>query len=140
MSKVSHSTAVGSIMYSMVNTRLDLSYSIGLLSKFMSNPRKAHWTAMKHVLRYIASTTELGLKYEKVGDLIEVEGYVDANFSGDKDSSKSTTAYVFMVSGNCISWKSQLQPIVTLSTTEAKYVATTEAIKEGFGYKDCSRC
>ncbi|XP_062073852.1 secreted RxLR effector protein 161-like [Humulus lupulus] len=85
MSKVPYSTAVGSIMYSMVSTRPDLAYSICLLSKFMSNPGKAHWTAMKHVLRYMASTTELGFKY-------------DADFAGDKDSRKSSTAYVFMVS------------------------------------------
>ena len=57
-------------------------------------------------------------------------GYVDANFVGDIDSRKSTTGFVFTLGGTTISRVSNLQKIVTLSTTKAKYVATTEAGKE----------
>ena len=56
---------------------------------------------------------------------------MDSDFAGDKDTRRSTTAYFFTVCGNCVSWKSQLQPVVALSTTEAEYIAATEAIKEG---------
>ncbi|KAI5678528.1 hypothetical protein M9H77_09478 [Catharanthus roseus] len=48
----------------------------------------------------------------------------------DKDGRKSTSSYFFTLVGNCLSWKSQLQPVVTLSTTEPEYIAATEAIKE----------
>ncbi|KAL0319279.1 UNVERIFIED_CONTAM: Retrovirus-related Pol polyprotein from transposon TNT 1-94 [Sesamum angustifolium] len=62
-------------------------------------------------------------------------GYVDSNYANDRDSRRSTTSYVFTLCGACISWKSQLQNIVALSTTEAEYIATTEAFKEAIWLK-----
>ncbi|RVW89466.1 Retrovirus-related Pol polyprotein from transposon TNT 1-94 [Vitis vinifera] len=61
---------------------------------------------------------------------LKLQGYVDADFAGDIDSRKSTTGFVFTLGGTAISWTSNLQKIVTLSTTEAEYVAATEAGKE----------
>ena len=61
---------------------------------------------------------------------MKLQGYVDADFAGDIDSRKSTTGFVFTLGGTTISWASNLQKIVILSTTEAEYVATTEAGKE----------
>lgn len=57
-------------------------------------------------------------------------GYVDFDFAGDRDSRKSTIAYYFIFERNYISWKSQLQPLVALSATEAEYTALTYAFKE----------
>ena len=64
------------------------------------------------------------------GDNLQVQGFVDADHSGDRDSGRSTTSYVFTVGDTAVSWVSQLQKIVALSTTEAEYVAITEASKE----------
>ncbi|RVW22925.1 Retrovirus-related Pol polyprotein from transposon TNT 1-94 [Vitis vinifera] len=61
---------------------------------------------------------------------LKLQDYVDADFAGDIDSRKSTTGFVFTLGGTAISWTSNLQKIVTLSTTEAEYVAATEAGKE----------
>ena len=61
---------------------------------------------------------------------LKLQGYVDADFTGDIDSRKNTTGFVFTLGGTAISWASNLQMIVTLSTTEAEYVAATEAGKE----------
>jgi len=63
-------------------------------------------------------------------DSLDLAGYVDSDFAGDRDSRKSTTSYFFTLGGNCISWKSQLQPLVALSSIEAEYVAVTNAFKE----------
>ena len=63
------------------------------------------------------------------GDL-ELKGFVDADYASNRDTRRSTTAYMFMTSQNCISWKAQLQSVVALSTTEAEFMATTEAFKE----------
>ena len=63
-------------------------------------------------------------------DVLELVGFADSDFAGDRDSRKSTTAYFFTLGGNYISWKSQLQPLVTLSSTEAEYIAITDAFKE----------
>ena len=64
------------------------------------------------------------------GASLKLQGYVDADFAGDIDSRKSTTGFVFILGGITISWVSNLQKIVTLSTTKAKYVTVTEAGNE----------
>ncbi|KAI5673320.1 hypothetical protein M9H77_13684 [Catharanthus roseus] len=70
------------------------------------------------LLRYLNGTLDKGLHYHNWSDIFERNGYVDSDFAGDKDA------------GNCVSWKSQLQPVFALLTTEAEYIAATEAIKE----------
>ena len=60
---------------------------------------------------------------------------MDSDYAGDRDKRKPTTAYFFTLCGNCISWKSQLQNVVALSTTEAEYIALTEAAKEAIWLK-----
>ena len=61
---------------------------------------------------------------------IVLQGYVDSDMASDKDSKRSTTGYVFTMGGTAVSWISKLQKVVTLSTTEAEYIAATEASKE----------
>ncbi|XP_031272906.1 secreted RxLR effector protein 161-like [Pistacia vera] len=114
----------------MISTRLDLAFAISLLSRYMSNPGSDHWIALKWVLRYINSTACIGLEYCKRTSTLDLVGFVDSDFVGDRDSRKSTTAYCFTLGRNCISWKSQLQPLVALSSTEAEYVALADGFKE----------
>lgn len=64
-----------------------------------------------------------------------LKGFVDADFAGDRDNKKSTTPYMFTLCCTCVSWKSQLQPIVAMSTIEVEYVAATEVIKEALWLK-----
>ena len=71
---------IGSMMY-MVNTRLNICYAINTLSQFMVEPRRAHWAAAKHVLRYLQGTVDLGLKYTRGND-IGLSGFTDANWVG----------------------------------------------------------
>ncbi|XP_031283142.1 secreted RxLR effector protein 161-like [Pistacia vera] len=130
MENVPYSNAIGYVMYVMISTRPDLAYAITLLSRFMSNPGNEHWNALKWLLRYINCTVQIGLVFCKRNASLDLVGYVDVDFVGDRDSRKSTTAYYFTLGGNCVSWKSQLQPLVALSTTEAKYVTVSDAFKE----------
>ena len=60
-----------------------------------------------------------------------VRGYVDASFNTDEDDSKSQTGYVFILNGGAVSWRSAKQSVVAASTTEAEYVAASEAAQEG---------
>ena len=94
----------------------------------MNNPSKLHWEAIKWILRYLRDTTSKALCF-KGGDTI-LTGYVDADLAGNVDIRRSTTGYVYTLGGTAVSWGSQLQKIVALSTTEAKYVVVTEASKE----------
>ncbi|XP_060969865.1 secreted RxLR effector protein 161-like [Cannabis sativa] len=135
MKDVPYSNAVGSVMYLMVSTRPDLGYAMSVLSKYMANPGKVHWLAMKWVFRYLLGTTKVGLIYNRQKANNIIEGYSDSDYAGDRDNRRSTSAYFFLIGGNCVSWKVQLQTVVALSTTEAEYVATTEAIKEAIWLK-----
>jgi transposase InsO family protein len=135
MQKVPYANAVGSVMYTMVCTRPDVAHAISILSRFMANPGPEHWTALKWLLRYLKGSADLGLHFKFCKEGVVLKGYVDSDYASNKDNRKSTTAYVFTLCGACISWKSQLQSIVALSTTEAEYVAATEAIKESLWLK-----
>ncbi|OAE31211.1 hypothetical protein AXG93_4188s1020 [Marchantia polymorpha subsp. ruderalis] len=98
-----YSSAVGTVMYTMVCSRPDIAHAISVLSRYMSNPGKDQWLAMKHLLRYLKGTTDVGLVYCKRGSSILVESYVDSDYAGDKDNKKSTIAYQFLINGNCVS-------------------------------------
>ncbi|XP_031281997.1 secreted RxLR effector protein 161-like [Pistacia vera] len=135
MEKIPYANVIGSIMYAMISTRPDPSYSISLLSRFMSNPSIEHWLALKWLMKYINSTIYVGLEYKKRGNSLDLVGYVNSDFAGDMDTRKSTTSYYFTLGGNCISWKSQLQPIVALSSIEAECIAIADVFKEGLWLK-----
>ncbi|CAM8885291.1 unnamed protein product [Rhodiola kirilowii] len=112
---------IGCLMY-LTTTRPDIMFPVCYLSRFMSCPKEAHLTGAKRVLRYIKGSTKLGLFYMR-SEVDLFVGYTDSDFAGDVDSSKSTSGYVFIMSNAAVAWSSRKQPIVTLSTTEAEYVA-----------------
>ena len=128
MSKVPYALAIGSLMYAMVCTRLDITHPVEVVSRFMSRSRKQHWEAVKWILRYLKSSSDTWLCFTCAS--LKLQDYVNADFASDIDSRKSTTGFVFTLGGTAISWVSNLQKIVTLSTTEAEYVAATEIGKE----------
>ncbi|CAM8991050.1 unnamed protein product [Rhodiola kirilowii] len=104
----------------------------------MSQPGKAHWNAIKWVLRYVKGSLDKGLMFgttnmDNNSDIIT--GYVDSDFAGCIDTRKSQKGYVFNVYGTAVSWKAGLQPVVTLSKTEAEFVAVTEVGKEALWLK-----
>ena len=134
MKVVPYTNTVGSIMYSMIGTRPDLAYPVGVISRFMSKPLKDHWQAAKWVLRYMRGTEKKKLCYKKQGEFV-LKGYCDSDYGGNHDNRRSTTGFVFTAGGNTISWKSRLQKVVALSTTEAEYMALTEAVKEAIWLK-----
>ncbi|XP_062086067.1 secreted RxLR effector protein 161-like [Humulus lupulus] len=132
MASIPYAKAIGSIMYAMISTRPDLAFAVSILSKFMSNPGEEHWKGLKWLLRYLKATLKYNLQFNKAGAQVKLEGCVDSDYASNKDSRKSLTSYCFQLNSYCISWKSQLQLVVALSTTEAEFMATTEAFKEVF--------
>ena len=84
MELIPYANVIGTIMYSMISTRPDLAFSISLLSRFMSNPGKLHWEALKYLLRYINGSLNIGLHYMKRSDALDLVGFVDSDFAGDR--------------------------------------------------------
>ena len=131
MRTVPYSHAVGSLMYLAISTRPDIAYAVGVLSRFSSNPGMAHWAAVKHLFRYLKGTMDYKLTYKPDPSSPSLfTTYSDADHGGCKDSGKSTGAYVVNMGTGAVSWRSKLQTIVALSTTEAEYIAATSAGQE----------
>lgn len=135
MKNVPYSNAIGSVIYLMVCTRPDLAFTVSTLSRYMSNPGPTHWEALKWLFKYLKGTCNVGLVYKFSTEGVKLKGFTDANYAGDRDNRKSTSSYVFTLCESCISWKSQLQHVVALSTTESEYIAATEAFKESMWFK-----
>ncbi|GJR34544.1 retrovirus-related pol polyprotein from transposon TNT 1-94 [Tanacetum coccineum] len=92
---------------------------------------KNHWEAVKWILKYLRGTANVGLVYgTDRGNHVDVTGFVDSDYAKDPDKGRSITGYTFLVQGCVVSWKATLQHVVALSTTEAEYMALTEAVKE----------
>ena len=128
MSRIPFASAVGSIMYAMICTRLDVSYALSICSRYQADPGEGHWVAVKNILKYLRRTKDAFLIYGD-GEL-EVTGYTDASFQTDKDDYKSQSGYIFYLNNGAVSWKYSKQETVTDSTIEAEYIAAFEAAKE----------
>ncbi|GKV30830.1 hypothetical protein SLEP1_g39605 [Rubroshorea leprosula] len=128
MSRVPYSSAVGSLMFAMVGTRPDIAQAVEAVSKYMANPGRVHWDAVKWILRYLKDTSSVSLCYRSMEP--DCVGFVDADFAGDRDKRRSTSGNVFIMAGGAVSWESKLQPVVALSTTEAEYISISHACKE----------
>ncbi|KAH9657439.1 hypothetical protein KPL70_023077 [Citrus sinensis] len=135
MMNVPYASAVGCLMYAIVLTRPDLSYVVSVVSRYMANPGEEHWRAVKWILRYLNGTGTYGLMYGgQRQDDSQIVGYVDSDYAGDLDRRRSLTGYLFTFNNCTVNWKAQLQSVVACST-EAKYTATTEVVKEAIWLK-----
>lgn len=120
---------VGSLMFLAVATRPDISFAVGNVSRHMEKPAMAHVNAVKRILKYVKATMDMGIRYEANVDL-SLCGYSDADYAGDIETRRSTSGYVFLFGNGIISWGSERQKSVALSTTESEYMAAASAVKE----------
>ena len=102
MQKIPYASAVGSLMYAQVCTRPNITYIVGMLGRYLSNPGLDHWKAAKRVIRYLQRTKDFMLTYRK-SDQLEIIGYFDSDFSRCQDSRRSTSGYICMLAGGAIS-------------------------------------
>ena len=131
MKGIPYASAVGSIMYAVRCTRPDVAFSQNLTSRFQQNPGECHWTAVKNILKYLRNTKDMFLVYG--GDVereLSVTCYTDASWETDRDDIKSQTGYVFVMNGGAVDWKSAKQSTLAMSSTEAEYIAASEAAME----------
>ena len=82
MAKVPYANAVGSLMYAMVCTRLDISQAISVVSRYMNDPGKGHWQAVRWILQYLQNTLDVGLSFEQDESLGQcIVGYCDFDYA-----------------------------------------------------------
>ncbi|XP_042065538.1 secreted RxLR effector protein 161-like [Salvia splendens] len=132
MQDIPYASVVGSVMYAMIGTRPDVAQAISCTSRYMSNHGREHWQALKWILRYLRGAGNMGILFNSTDYGMEdaLIGYCDSDFAGSIDTRKSQSGYIFTMYGAAVSWKSGLQNVVALSTTEAEYISLTSAVKE----------
>lgn len=137
-----YQAAVGALMYAAQCTRPDISFAVSALSQYCSRPNQEHYTAVKRVLRYLRGTTHHGITYHgkdttaiQPQDHPILHGYCDSDYANDRADRRSYTGYAFYLGNAVVSWQSRKQTTVTLSTTEAEYMAASEAVKEALWWR-----
>jgi len=121
-------------MYAAQATHPDIAFAVAALSRYLLKPYKTHMTAAKRVLRYLKSTADAKLVFPGLGGSLEgLVGYTDSDWAGDRHDWKSQGGYIFKMAGTPISWKSKKQTVVARLTTEAEYLACSEATREAQG-------
>lgn len=119
---------VGRLVY-LASTRPDLAFSIHVLTQYMQTPRTEHWEAAIHVIRYLKGSIGQGIML-RAASPIHVTGWSDSDWAGCSASRRSVTGWIAQIGTSIVSWKSQKQDTVSLSSTEAEYRAMTEILKE----------
>lgn len=119
---------IGCLLYIAVNTRPDIAASVSILAQKVSGPTQNDWLELKRVLRYLKGTKNLKLALSSQNEACHA--YADANWAEDKRDRKSNTGYIVFVCGGAVSWCSKKQSCVALSSTEAEFMALSEAAKE----------
>ena len=153
MANVPYASLVGALMYAAIGTRPDIAFSVGALSRFLSNPGRHHWKEAKRMLTYLKGTSHYAIQYSSSmsspgkatgysrGVAMKpvespLEGFSDSDWAGCVDTQRSTSGFVWMMNGGTICWRSRLQSIVALSSTEAEYVRATPAVQEILWLRD----
>jgi len=126
--KFPYQNIVGALLYLSINTRPDIAYAVGVLSRFCKTPNYRACKALIRVLIYLRGTIDVGITFS--GSTLDLHAFSDADWAGDLDSRRSTTGYVLYAAGGPISWQSKLQCTVAASTMEAEYMAAFHAIQE----------
>ena len=112
---------IGCLLY-LTGSRPNIAFSVGVCSRFQSNPKVSHLNAVKRVIKYVDGTCDYGLFYSKESNL-PLAGFSYYDWAGNADDRKSTTSGCFYVGANLVAWMSKKQNFVSLSTAEAEYIA-----------------
>ena len=130
MVKVPYRELVGKLLYLAVATRPDISYSVGVLCRFIENPGREHWGTARRLLRYLKGSVDLKLVYSRSTSPDHFTTYSDADLSGNPDNCRSTGGFAICIGGGAVQWGSRLQPHVSLSSTESEYTIASKVACE----------
>jgi hypothetical protein len=127
-------SGTGMLLYLVKHSRPDISNAVRELTKIMDGATEAAYKEMLRVIKYVMDTKEWGLKFEPIlpkGKMKwDVVVYSDSDWAGDKNNRRSISGFILYLCGVPIMWRSKQQASVSLSSTEAEYVAISEAAKE----------
>jgi hypothetical protein len=110
----------------LTHTHPDISFVVGLISRYMQTPHESHWKAAKMILRYVRGTVQFEIHYSSGGTPLLI-CFTDLDWVGDLDDQKSTAGYVFNLGSGPVTWACKKQQAISLSSAEVEYRATVNA-------------
>src|SRR5882757_4386648 len=129
-----YQSLIGSLLYVQIGTRPDISFAVSRLVQYAANPSPQHLRLAKYVLAYLSGMSDLRLCYDGAnGD--GLHGYSDSSLADQTDDRHSTSGYVYILMNGAISWSSRKQKTVAQNTTEAEYMAMTDAANQAAWYR-----
>ena len=130
--KEAYRRAMGSLLYLATNTRPGIAVGTSILARHVSDSTEADCVEVKRLFRYLKHTKQMKMKLgnteEQQSNSLTV--FVDADWGGDVEDRESSSGYFFRYLGATVAWTSRKQSMITLSSTEAKYIALAEALQE----------
>lgn len=127
--------AVGSLIHAATVSRPDIMFAVNMVSRFLNCYNEQHWNAIKKIFKYLKDTKDYGIFYKSNSSNTDLIGYCDADYANDLETRRSITGYVFLKNEGAVTWTTQKQNSVALSTTEAEYMACCAATKEAIWLK-----
>ena len=129
-----YQSLIGSLLYVQIGTRPDISFAVSRLAQYAANPSPQHLQLAQYVLSYLVGTVNKKLVYDGAdGD--GLHGYTDSSLGDQTGNRHSTSGYVFLLANGAISWSSRKQKTVAQNTTEAEYMAMTDATNQAAWYQ-----
>ena len=129
--------AVGSLMWLVVWSKTEIYNATHVVARHVDDPSERHWQAVLQIIKYALGTKDQSLMFER-GPNLDLSVYTDANYAEKADDRRSVSGVVVTVGSSTVRCSSNTQKIVTLSTTEAEYVALGDGVKEGLFVKAVS--
>lgn len=121
---------VGCLMYLMLGSRPDISFSVNYYSRYQDKNINEVWKGLKRLLRYLKGTIDVCLKFERKSNELEMTCYVDSDWGGDSNDRRSVSGYLIKFFGNTVLWVTRKQNCVSLSSTEAELIALCSAVQD----------
>ena len=119
---------VGSLICLTI-TRSNITFAIGIVFRFMVEPKQIHWLVAKQILRYLRGTLQYGLEFVQ-NDNFKLQGHINLDWAGCTDTQRSTSGYSFSLGSAVVTWSSKKQSTVALSSIETEYKAAIVAASE----------
>ena len=129
-----YQSLIGSLLYVQIGTRPDISFAVSRLAQYAVNPSPQHLRLAQYILSYLVGTVDMCLCYDGAnGD--GLHSYSDSSLGDQTDDRHSTSGYVFLLANGAVSWSSRKQRTVAQNTTEAEYMAMTDAANQAAWYR-----
>jgi hypothetical protein len=120
-------------MYAATGTRPDIATAVGVVSRYLANPKSIHCDMVRQIFYYLRQNSDKRLHY-KTTEIPNLVGYCDASWANNEDYS-SISGFAFLFGKSLVSWSSKKQPVIALSSTEAEYVTVTSAAQEALWFQ-----